>query len=183
VDQVVKNNIIFIGPTEDSIHKLGNKIIARGIAMAAGIPIVPGTVESISSIDQAKSTIKSIGYPILLKASGGGGGKGMRIINTESELASGIRSCQSEASLAFGDNRIYIEKYVSNPRHIEVQVLGDQYGNTIHLGERECSIQRRHQKIIEESASVALSQKLRNEITQAAVELIKSGDYSNAGTV
>ena len=176
VNQVVQNDIVFIGPGENAIQKLGNKIIARKIAGSAGIPIVPGTVEPINSIDQAKLAINSIGYPILLKASGGGGGKGMRVINAESELASGIRSCQSEASLAFGDDRIYIEKYIANPRHIEVQVLADQFGNTIHLGERECSVQRRHQKIIEESASTALSQILRNEITQAAVEFILDTD-------
>lgn len=183
VRDVEKNHIIFIGPSEESIQKLGNKIVARKIAKSAGVPIVPGTMEPIDSFDRAQPIISSIGYPVLLKAAGGGGGKGMRIINSDSELASGLRTCQNEARLAFGDDRIFIEKYISNPRHIEVQILADQHGRIVHLGERDCSIQRRHQKIVEESPSIAINQKLRDNITEAAVEVAKKGNYTNAGTV
>ena len=183
VHEVEKNDIIFIGPSEESIQKLGNKIVARKIAKSAGVPIVPGTMEPINSVERAQSITASIGYPVLLKAAGGGGGKGMRVINSDSELASGLQTCQNEARLAFGDDRIFIEKYISNPRHIEVQILADQNGNIVHLGERECSIQRRHQKIVEESPSTAINQKLRNTITEAAVEIAKKGNYTNAGTV
>lgn len=183
VELVTQNGLIFIGPSATTIRMMGDKTAARHLAQSINIPIVPGIVESIQSLDEAIRVAKSIGYPVLLKAAGGGGGKGMRVVQAENELQSNLRSAMSEAQSAFGDARVYIEKYIANPRHIEVQVLADSYGNIVHLGERECSIQRRHQKIIEESPSVAIDQKLRGEITQAAMKLCKESNYVNAGTL
>ncbi|MDI6767174.1 MAG: acetyl-CoA carboxylase biotin carboxylase subunit [Bacteroidota bacterium] len=183
VDLLEKNQIIFIGPNSKAIRMLGDKTAARTLAKSINVPIVPGTTQPIKSLDEAIETARKVSYPILLKAAGGGGGKGMRIVRTESELASSLRGSQSEALSAFGDDRIYIEKYIETPRHIEVQVLADHHGNIIHLGERECSVQRRHQKIIEESPSTIVTQEIRDRLTKAATSLIKASGYTNAGTV
>ncbi len=183
VDAITSNGILFIGPTAQSMNLLGDKTLARKLALSAGVPIAPGTTEPITAISEAISISSKIGYPVLLKAAGGGGGKGMRVVRNENELESSLKQARSEAASSFDDDRIFIEKYIENPRHIEVQILADEFGNVVHLGERECSIQRRHQKIIEESPSIAISQLLRNEITTAAVSLMKKAKYLNAGTV
>jgi acetyl-CoA carboxylase, biotin carboxylase subunit len=182
--ELIKNNgLIFIGPSPKSIKLMGDKIAARQLAKKLGIPVVPGTIKPIASFIEAKEIGDSVGYPILIKAVGGGGGKGMRVINNQPELEGGLRVAKSEASSAFNDDRVYIEKYIPNPRHIEVQILADQFGNVIHLGERECSIQRRHQKIIEESPSTYLNSYIRDQLTQASVSLVKASKYTNAGTL
>jgi acetyl-CoA carboxylase biotin carboxylase subunit len=183
VELLEENGIIFIGPNSKSIRLLGDKTAARTLAKSINVPIVPGTTESIKTYDEAVETARYINYPILLKAAGGGGGKGMRIVYSEAELASALKGSQSEALSAFGDDRIYIEKYIENPRHIEVQILADSHGNIIHLGERECSIQRRHQKIIEESPSTIVTPEIRERLVKSAIQLIKSSGYVNAGTV
>jgi propionyl-CoA carboxylase alpha chain len=183
VKMVEDAGIIFIGPSSKAIRLLGDKTSARKLAKSLDVPMVPGIVEPIESLDQLKKIALGIGYPVLLKASAGGGGKGMRVVRSEEELAAGLRGAQSEAKSSFGDDRVYVEKYLVDPRHIEVQVLADTHGNAIHLGERECSIQRRHQKIIEESPSLLLDASLRAAITSSAVRLAKKGGYANAGTV
>jgi len=183
VELVEKSGLIFIGPSAKSIRLMGDKTAARKLASSISVPIVPGTTEPLTSIEEAINTAFKVTYPILLKAAGGGGGKGMRIVNSESELASSFRSSQSEAKSAFNDGRIYIEKYIQNPRHIEVQILADNQGNVIHLGERECSIQRRHQKIIEESPSTIVTTEIRERLTKAATTLIRASGYNNAGTI
>ncbi len=180
---VQDSGIIFIGPPPEAIKKMGDKILARRIVSSASIPIVPGTDAPIHNLQEAVDFGKKYGYPILLKAAGGGGGKGMRIVNFESELSAAFRAAQSEAKTAFGDDRIYVEKYLENPRHIEFQILCDNFGNGIHLGERECSIQRRHQKIIEESPSVIITPELREKMGYAAVKAALSANYINAGTI
>lgn len=181
--RVLEAGLIFIGPTPDSMALMGNKTSARTLAQSLGIATVPGSTDAIDSTEEAKGVAEQIQYPVLLKASGGGGGKGMRIVRSSSELPSAYAAARSEAGSAFGDDRVYIEKYVDNSRHIEVQILGDSFGNVIHLGERECSIQRRHQKIIEESPSCAIDQTLRDRMTHAAVTLAIASKYSNAGTI
>jgi len=181
--QVNDAGLVFIGPSPRSMALMGSKTSARRLAQSLGVPIVPGSPDALDSNDEAALIADQIGYPVLLKASGGGGGKGMRVIRTASELPSGLASARSEARSAFGDDRVYVEKYIENPRHIEVQILGDSHGNVIHLGERECSIQRRHQKIIEESPSCALDQLLRQSLTNAAVSLARASEYTNAGTI
>ncbi len=177
-----KNGLIFIGPPAAAMRAMGDKIAARKLALASGIPVVPGTTEPLESIS-AKSAARKVGYPVMLKAAGGGGGKGMRLVRSEEEFDSCFRSSQSEVRSAFDDDRIYVEKYIEKPRHVEVQVLADSEGNVIHLGERECSVQRRHQKIIEESPSVALSGDQREQITRSAITLARSSTYRNAGTL
>lgn len=180
---VTDSGIEFIGPPSEAIKKMGDKVQARQLAKQAGIPIVPGTDTPIQKMADIVNFAKKYDYPILLKAAGGGGGKGMRIVKSEAELASAFRAAQSEAKSAFGDDRIYIEKYLENPRHIEFQVICDKFGNGIHLGERECSIQRRHQKIIEESPSVIMTAELRELMGNAAVKIALSAGYFNAGTI
>ncbi len=177
------SGISFIGPTAAAMKAMGEKISARRTALRAGVPIVPGTEAPISGKREALKISKQIGFPILLKASAGGGGKGMRLVYREEELSSALRDTQSEAGAAFGDSAIYIEKYLPSPRHIEFQVLADHYGNTVHLGERECSIQRRHQKVIEECPSPFMTSGLRMRMGEAAVKLAKACAYVNAGTV
>ncbi|OGL40841.1 MAG: acetyl-CoA carboxylase biotin carboxylase subunit [Candidatus Schekmanbacteria bacterium GWA2_38_11] len=178
-----KEGITFIGPSSDVIEKMGNKTTARKIMAEAGVPILPGTNESIESDDEVYKIAKGIGFPIMIKAAAGGGGKGMRIVNSADELKSCLRAARSEAGSSFGDSSVYVEKYLENPRHIEIQVLADKYGNSVHLFERECSIQRRHQKIIEETPSTAVDDKLREKMGKAALKAVKSVNYSNAGTV
>ncbi|MFN0243002.1 MAG: acetyl-CoA carboxylase biotin carboxylase subunit [Planctomycetota bacterium] len=175
--------IQFIGPEPETIAMLGNKVQARGIAKAAGVPIVPGSDGPVENEERALTVARTIGYPIMIKASAGGGGRGMRIARNEPSLIAGFHAAQAEAEAAFGNGTLYMEKFVENPRHIEVQILADRYGRTLHLGERDCSIQRRHQKLIEESPSPSLTPELRREICDAAVRVAKHANYTNAGTV
>jgi acetyl-CoA carboxylase biotin carboxylase subunit len=175
-------NITFIGPSPESIRLMGNKSVARETAVKAGVPVVPGSDGPVESEEAAKETAGRIGYPVILKASAGGGGRGMRIVLEEADLIDSLKLVQAEAGAAFGDKAIYMEKYVANPRHIEVQVLGDKHGNIVHLFERDCSIQRRHQKIIEEAPSGALDQALREKMTSAALTLAHHIKYYSAGT-
>ena len=175
--------ITFVGPSPASIALMGSKIEARRAVAKYGVESVPGTFEAITSDDEARAIAASVGYPIMLKASGGGGGKGLRLVRSEDELESALRSTRSEALAAFGDDAIYIEKFVETPRHIEIQVLADRHGNTIHVGERECTIQRRHQKVIEECPSPIVDSDLRNRMGEAALKVVKAASYTNAGTV
>ncbi len=177
-------SIKFIGPSAQSIRKLGSKTQARNLAIEAGARVVPGTGQAVSDPSQARASAAQIGYPVLLKAVAGGGGKGMRRVDREADLDAALRDAGSEAERAFGDASVYIEKLVVNPRHIEIQVLGDEHGHMIHLGERECSIQRRHQKVIEESPSplIALHPELRQQMGEAALLVARAAGYYNAGT-
>jgi len=177
--------IKFIGPTPDAIQHMGSKTAARRIAIAAGAPIVPGTESGLKTIQEARTVAASIGYPVLLKAAAGGGGKGMRRVDRDSHLADAMRSASSEAERAFGSGEVYLEKLIEQPRHIEVQVLGDERGHLIHLGERECSIQRRHQKVLEECPSplVLANPALRERVGEAALKIARAVNYSNAGTL
>ena len=177
--------IVFIGPPAEAIRKMGSKTAARQVAIAAGAPVVPGTEQPIKDIEEAKRTARSLGYPVLLKASAGGGGKGMRQVDREEDLASALRDASSEALRAFRSGEVYIEKLVREPRHIEIQVLGDQHGHMIHLGERECSIQRRHQKVLEECPSPVMlpHPELRAQMGEAAVRIARHAGYANAGTM
>jgi acetyl-CoA carboxylase, biotin carboxylase subunit len=177
-----EKGITFIGPPPEAIEMMGLKTGARAIMQAAGVPVVPGT-EPLESHEEAAAHAENIGYPILLKASAGGGGKGMRLVETPVSLASAFEACKREAQSAFGDSRVYMEKYVSKPRHVEFQVLADMHGNIIHLYERECSVQRRHQKIVEETPSPILDEEMRNQMGQVAVEAARACGYVNAGTI
>lgn len=175
--------ITFIGPKPEHIRMMGDKIMAKKTMEMAGLPGIPGSKGSIEHIKEARRLSKEIGYPVILKAAAGGGGKGMRIARGEEELDAGFRIAQAEAKAAFGDNRIYLEKYVQRPRHIEVQIIGDDYGNVVALGERECSIQRRHQKLIEESPSPAVNESLRRQLLKAALHAVQKIGYRSAGTI
>ncbi len=183
VRNVTAAGIVFIGPPPEAMEGLGGKMSARKIAIEAGVPIVPGTTEPLRSFDEAKTTADEIGYPVMLKASAGGGGKGMRLVFEESELKSALENAQSEALAGFGDDAVYVEKVVVAPRHIEIQVFSDTQGNHVYLGERECSIQRRHQKVIEEAPSPINSAELRKEMGECAVKVAKAVNYVGAGTV
>jgi acetyl-CoA carboxylase biotin carboxylase subunit len=180
---VEENGITFIGPTPDSIEVMGSKLAAKEAAKKFDIPMVPGSGGAISSVEEAKAIGKKTGYPILIKASAGGGGKGMRVVNSEDELEEQMLRAQSEARSSFGDDSVFIEKYVGSPKHIEVQILGDNYGNIVYLFERECSVQRRHQKVVEEAPSSCLDDAKRKAIGEAAVKVGKSCAYIGAGTV
>lgn len=177
------SGITFIGPTPDQIVKMGNKSIAKDTMKAAGIPVVPGSDGVVQSLQDAVGIAEEVGYPIMLKAVAGGGGKGMRYVETADELERAFTSARTEAEAAFGNGDVYIEKFIEEPRHIEIQVFGDNYGNVIHLNERECSIQRRHQKLIEEAPSPIMTDDLRNRMGQAAVTGAKAVNYAGAGTV
>jgi pyruvate carboxylase subunit A len=177
------NNISFIGPKAKAIKIMGSKLAAKEAVKAYNIPMVPGTDEAISDIPKAKKLAKEIGFPILIKASAGGGGKGMRVVEKEAEFESQMDRAISEATSAFGDGSVFIEKYVKAPRHIEIQIMADTHGNIVHLFERECSIQRRHQKVIEEAPSSVLTPELRSKMGEAAIMVAKSCDYVGAGTV
>jgi propionyl-CoA carboxylase alpha chain len=181
--KVSQAGLIFIGPSPDSIEVMGSKLAAKQAVSKYDIPLVPGTEEAISDIPVAKKRAAEIGYPILIKASAGGGGKGMRIVENEEEFEEQMQRAVSEAQSSFGDSAVFIEKYISSPRHIEIQVLGDQHGNTVYLFERECSIQRRHQKVIEEAPSAVVSPEMRKAMGEAAVGVAKACDYYGAGTV
>ncbi len=178
-----KSGIVFIGPNAKAIKNMGIKTLARKTMEKAGVPIIPGTSEKIKNDNEARRIAKKIGFPIMLKASAGGGGKGMRLVNNSKELTSALRTTRSEAKSAFGDDSVYIEKFIENPRHIEVQILADTKGNVIHLNERECSIQRRHQKVIEESPSPIVTKSMRNKMGDAAIKAAKAAGYHSAGTV
>ena len=176
-------NIKFIGPSASVIRLMGDKIEARRVMKEAGLPVLPGSSEAISSEEEGLKLAREIGYPVIVKASAGGGGRGMRIVRTEQELGQALKTASTEAAAAFKDGTVYIERYVEQPRHIEIQVLGDEYGECIHLGERECSIQRRHQKLLEEAPSPVLTKELRQRMGDAAVSACKKLGYSSSGTV
>ena len=180
---VISAGKIFVGPPPEAIEIMGSKLAAKNAAAKFKVPLVPGTTEPISDIAKAKKVSKEIGYPILIKASAGGGGKGMRIVNNEEEFTEQMERAVSEATSAFGDGSVFIEKYVTKPRHIEFQIFGDQQGNVVHLFDRECSIQRRHQKVVEEAPSSVLTPALRKQMGEAAVNVARSCGYYNAGTV
>tara|TARA_Y100001968_G_scaffold331863_1_gene388020 strand:+ start:938 stop:2281 length:1344 start_codon:yes stop_codon:yes gene_type:complete len=175
--------VTFIGPSPEQIEQMGDKATAKATVKAAGIPLVPGSDGLLSSVEEAALVAEQIGYPVLLKATAGGGGKGMRIANDAEALASAFTVAQSEALACFGNGDLYMEKMVVQPRHIEVQVMGDQFGNVVHFGERECSLQRRHQKVLEEAPSPLVDEEMRTSIGQAAVDAAKAIGYSSAGTV
>ena len=174
--------ITFIGPQPEAIEKMGDKVTARAIMQKAQVPVVPGT-DVLGDADEVVAAAKKIGFPVMFKASAGGGGKGMRLVEKKEDVLSALRGVRSEAQSSFGDDRMYIEKFVEKPRHVEVQVLGDTHGNIIHLYERECSLQRRHQKVIEESPSTAINQDVREQMGKVAVEAAKAVHYVGAGTV
>jgi len=182
-EAVKKNGLIFIGPKSKAIRMMGSKLAAKEAVKSYGIPMVPGIDEAITDVATARKIANEVGYPILIKASAGGGGKGMRIVEKESDLESGMQRAISEATSAFGDGSVFVEKYVASPRHIEVQVMADTHGNILHFFERECSVQRRHQKVVEEAPSSILTPKLRNEMGMAAVKVAQACDYVGAGTV
>jgi acetyl-CoA carboxylase, biotin carboxylase subunit len=178
-----ESGIKFIGPQPYAISQMGDKITARKTMIAAGVPVVPGTEAAIASESEAMAIIKEIGLPVMIKASAGGGGKGMRLVKNEADIKSSLRAARSEAKSAFGDDAVYIEKYIQSPHHIEFQILADQHGHVIHLFERECSVQRRHQKIIEETPSPILTPEIREKMGQAAVAAAKAVNYEGAGTI
>jgi acetyl-CoA carboxylase biotin carboxylase subunit len=178
-----KNNIIFIGPKSKAIEMMGSKLAAKEAVMKYDIPMVPGVDHAIIDVEEAKKTAKVVGFPILIKASAGGGGKGMRIVEREEDFESQMERAISEATNAFGDGSVFIEKYVTKPRHIEIQIMADSHGNIVYVFERECSIQRRHQKVVEEAPSCILTPQKRKEMGEAAVKVARACDYLGAGTV
>lgn len=182
-EEAIANGITFIGPESKAIHMMGSKLAAKEAVKAYDIPMVPGIDEAITDVEKAKKISKEIGFPILIKASAGGGGKGMRVVEKEEDLESQMTRAISEATSAFGDGSVFIEKYVASPRHIEIQVMADSHGNILYLFERECSIQRRHQKVVEEAPSSVLTPELRKQMGEAAVKVAKACDYLGAGTV
>ncbi|MGI8788505.1 MAG: acetyl-CoA carboxylase biotin carboxylase subunit [Pyrinomonadaceae bacterium] len=183
VRKVTKENIVFIGPSPDAMDAMGGKISARKIAIDVQVPVVPGTTEPLESYEEAEKIALEVGYPIMLKAAAGGGGKGMRFVQEAKDLKSAYETARSEALASFSNDEVYIEKAVVRPRHIEIQIFSDKHGNYVHLGERECSIQRRHQKVIEECPSPINSQKLRAAMGESAIKVAKAVDYVGAGTV
>ena len=179
----VESGIKFIGPSPDSIRKMGDKALAKDTMRKVGVPVVPGSEGVIETVEEAKKMAKQIGYPVMLKASAGGGGKGMRIVWEESEIEKAFQTAGNEAGEAFSNSALYMEKFIENPHHIEIQVLCDNHGNFFHYGERDCSIQRRHQKLIEESPSPFISEKVRQKMGEAAILGVKSVNYEGAGTI
>lgn len=178
-----ESGVKFIGPRPEAIERLGSKTAARQLAQEVGVPTVPGTLDPIARIEDVQETVRKIGLPVVLKAVAGGGGKGMRLIEREQELASAWRDASSEAQNSFGDGRMYLEKFLVHPRHVEIQILGDHHGSIVYLGERECSIQRRYQKVIEEAPSPIMTPEFRRAMGEAAVRLARAGGYTNAGTL
>ena len=176
------NRIAFIGPSPQAIHLMGSKVQAREIAKQVGVPIVPGTDKAVSSVEEGAAFCRESGYPVMIKASAGGGGRGLRVIRSEEELRSSMETSSREAQAAFGDGSLFIEKFIERPHHIEFQILADRHGTVIHLGERDCSIQRRHQKLIEIAPSLVLTPRLRAEMGEAAIAIARAVDYDNAGT-
>ena len=183
VEMCQQCNVAFIGPSAELIQKMGNKSEAKNTMRKAGVPVVPGTLEPVYDPQEALEEAKKIGFPVMIKASSGGGGKGMRIAENEEEFLGHFQMAQQESVNAFGDNTMYLERYVRKPRHVEVQIMADKYGNVVHLGERDCSIQRRHQKMIEESPCIALTEEQRQKMGMTAVEAAKAVGYENAGTI
>jgi acetyl-CoA carboxylase biotin carboxylase subunit len=180
---VSESGLTFIGPTPDNITKMGDKSLAKQTMRAAKIPVIPGSEKDVKTVAEARKLASEFGYPVLLKAASGGGGKGMRLARDEKELEAGYKMAKAEAKAAFGDDRLYLEKYIEKPRHVEIQIIADKHGNIVHLGERECSIQRRHQKLIEESPSPAVDGALRKKMGDAAVAAAKTIGYQSAGTI
>ena len=178
-----KCSIAFIGPSAEIISRMGNKSEARKTMIEAGVPVVPGSKEPVYTAEAALEMAKAIGFPVMIKASSGGGGKGMRVSWSEADFTSNFQNAQMESIKGFSDDTMYLERYVEKPRHIEFQIMADKYGNVVHLGERDCSIQRRHQKVLEESPSVAISEELRREMGETAVRAAKAVGYENAGTI
>lgn len=178
-----KCNIAFIGPSAEIIHKMGNKSEARKTMMEANVPVVPGSKEPVYKVDEALAMAQEIGFPVMIKASSGGGGKGMRISRGVEDFEANFQNAQMESIKGFSDDTMYIEKYIEKPRHIEFQIMADKFGNVVHLGERDCSIQRRHQKVLEESPSAAISPELRKQMGETAVRAAKAVGYENAGTI
>lgn len=178
-----KCNITFIGPSAEIIHKMGNKSEARKTMMEAGVPVVPGTKEPVYTVERGMELAKEIGFPVMIKASSGGGGKGMRVSFSEEDFEMNFKTAQQESIKGFSDDTMYIEKYIEQPKHVEFQIMADKYGNVIHLGERDCSIQRRHQKVLEESPCIAISEELREKMGETAVRAAKVVGYENAGTI
>ena len=178
-----ESNIKFIGPRSEVIDLLGNKSNAKSLMKSANVPVVPGSEGSINTVEEALKLAEEIGYPVILKAAAGGGGKGIRVANNSEELEKNYNVVKQEAKISFNDDEIYIEKFVKNPRHVEIQILADEFGNVVHLGERDCSIQRKHQKVIEETPSTIVDDTLRNEMGMAAVRAAKAAGYTSCGTV
>ncbi len=178
-----KEGIIFIGPSPYAIRTMGDKLTARKTMIEAGVPVVPGTKGKINDPEEAVDMAKEIGLPVMIKASAGGGGKGMRLVHKEEDIEAAVKAAQSEANASFSDDAVYIEKYISSPHHIEFQILADQHGNYVHLFERECSIQRRHQKVVEETPSPLMSPEIRMKMGEDAVAAAKAVDYEGAGTI
>jgi acetyl-CoA carboxylase biotin carboxylase subunit len=180
--KVRESGLVWIGPPAEAIAAMGSKTAARTLAVQNGVPVVPGTTEALRDANAARTVAKEFGYPVLLKAAAGGGGKGMRVVREDSELESSLDAARREAQNAFGDDAVYVEKYIEGPRHVEIQILADTHGNVLSLGERECSVQRRHQKMLEEAPSVAVSPELRKEMGETAVRAARAAGYVNAGT-
>ncbi len=176
-------NITYIGPRAETIRKMGNKAEARKTMIEAGVPVIPGSKKALTDVAEGLEVAAQIGYPVMIKAALGGGGKGMRVAKNEQEFEHAFMTAAKEAKMAFADDTMYLERFVESPRHIEFQILADKYGNVVHLGERDCSIQRNHQKVIEESPSMALSETLREKMGEAAVKAAKAAEYENAGTI
>jgi acetyl-CoA carboxylase biotin carboxylase subunit len=183
IKAVRDSGIEFIGPSASSVDLMGEKTAARKLMSKNNVPIVPGTIEPITDIEKAKQIASEIGYPIMLKASAGGGGKGMRKVNSEKDFSEAFERAQNESIKAFGSADVYMEKFVENPKHIEVQIIGDKHGNYVHLFERECSVQRRHQKVVEDATSISVDEETRDKITQAGINAAKACEYFNAGTI
>ena len=183
VEMCEKCNVAFIGPSAEVISRMGNKSEAKNTMRKAKVPVVPGTKEPVYTVEQALEAVKEIGFPVMIKASAGGGGKGMRLVEYASDFIEKFETAKRESKNAFGDDSMYIEKFIGNARHIEFQILADNYGNVIHLGERDCSVQRNHQKVIEESPSAVVDEELREKMGQAAVLAAKAAGYKNAGTI
>ncbi len=181
--KLAEKGIVLIGPTAEAMEIMGSKIASKQAVEKYGVPLVPGINEAITDTEAALEVAKKVGFPVLIKASAGGGGKGMRVVHTDTEFSDALRAAQNEARSAFGDDSVFIEKYVGNPRHIEFQLIADNFGNVVHLFERECSIQRRHQKLVEEAPSAVLTPELRNQMGEAAVNVAKACNYTGAGTV
>ena len=179
---VEQSQLVFIGPKASSIAAMGDKIESKILARKAEVPVLPGPAEPVAGTHEAVSVAEEIGFPVLLKPAAGGGGKGMRVVNTEAHLNNAMQLTRQEAATAFGDSTVYLEKFLENPRHIEIQVVADQHGNAIHLGERDCSSQRRHQKVIEEAPAPGITPEQREEIGMACVEACKRIGYRGAGT-
>ncbi len=182
-DMVSEHGFTFIGPSADHIRLMGDKVQAKKAAIELGLPVVPGSDGAVETLDEAQKTADDMGYPVLIKAAAGGGGRGMKVANSSEELPNAFQMARSEAKAGFGDDSVYIEKYLGKPRHIEIQVIGDQHGNAVHLGERDCSLQRRHQKVLEEGPSPALNKEARDQIGMRVANAISKMGYSSAGTI